>query len=129
VILDADTNGDGCPDYNLKTDNAIDPALRWNCTEYADQCIPTDAEAVILRAEKNSGAAPSWATDGPFSDSCDPVGTPHSYYYGYNGQDCVQWVGPTGRYDNFLWWLIVDADCRVTSTSQSTWGALKALYR
>lgn len=128
VILDADTDDDGCPDYNLETNNRMDPGLRWNCTTYVDRYIPVDAEAIILRAEKNSGAAPSWATDGPFSEVCDPIGTQHSYYYGLNGQACVPWIGPTGRYDNFLWWLIVDS-APTSSIESTSWGVVKNLFR
>jgi hypothetical protein len=58
---------------------------------------------------------------------CDPLGAPRSFYYGINGNACVPWVGPTGRRDNFLTWLVVDSG--TTATEQTSWGQIKGLYR
>ncbi len=107
VILDADVEGDGCPDAVLASDLDLDPGLRWNCSEF-NAPIPTGITHVIVRTVHHGGAAAAWATDGPFTATCSPNSTPRSFYYGINGSACAPWVGPDGLADNFLGWLIVD---------------------
>ncbi len=110
VHLDVDTNNDGCPDYTLASAFNMDPGLRWNCSTF-NATIPVGAQALIVRQVHDGGLSPTFATDGPFTESCDPTGSPHSYYYGINGSACLPWTGPTSRNDNFLTWLIVDRPC------------------
>lgn len=126
VHIDADDNGDGCPDATLASDLDLDPGLRWNCSEF-NVCIPSGF--VIIRTHLDGGGEPTLATDGPFSEACDPIGVPRSFYYGINGSACIPWQGPTSRYDNFLCWLIVDSGDCSTSTESTSWGRLKGLYR
>jgi hypothetical protein len=129
VYIDADLQPDGCPDYAVAEDRGLDPALRWNCTGLDGRCTPSDAAGLIVRMVQNGGTAPNFATDGPFSQDCDPVGTPHSYFYGFDGNICVPWEGPTDRNDNFLTWLIVDSGCTTTATRSTSWGEVKGLFR
>jgi hypothetical protein len=128
VFLDVDAGNDGCPDYVLDGDAALDPGLRWNCTSFSGLCVPGGVGALIVRTVQNGGTAPNFATDGPFSGECDPQGAPHSYFYGFDGSICEPWVGPTQRADNFLYWLVIDAGC-ITSSEGTSWGAIKGLYR
>jgi hypothetical protein len=132
VFLDRDDDGDGCPDSVLAMDLCMDPGLRWNCSNF-NVSIPTGLSHLIVRQSRR-GCPYDWgaredrfATDGPYSQACDPVGTPRSFYYGVNISACVPWVGPTGRHDNFLTWLIVDTG--TTATETTTWGSVKGLYR
>lgn len=130
IFVEADSNNDGCPDYGLASDLEMDPGLRWNCTSLSAQCIPAGVSAVIIRAQTR-GSFPTLATDGQRSETCDPNGTDHSYYYGANGQECVPWrqFSPTGRGDNFLFWLCIDSGCPTAATEKSSWGQIKGLYR
>jgi len=107
VLVDIDAEGDGCPDGVLATNLNLDPGLRWNCSEFSVP-IPTGITHIIVLGRANGGAAPTMTTDGPFSEECDPIGIQRSYYYGIGGSACVPWVGPSGRFDNFLFWLILD---------------------
>jgi hypothetical protein len=125
VHVDAD-DGDGCPDVTLASDLDLEPALRWNCSEF-DVCIPS--EFLIVRTSHDGGGSPSFATDGPFTEPCNPNVAPRSYYYGVDGDACVLWQGPTGRNDNFLYWLVVDSGDCSTTTESTSWGRLKGLYR
>ena len=78
----------------------------------------------------DGGAAPTFATDGPFSQECDPNSPARSFYYGINASACVPWCGPGGGADNFLYWLIVDvSEPCVTATVNTSWGKIKALFR
>ena len=124
VHVDVDRNNDGCPDYTIVSELSLDPALRWNCTALADICVPADALAIIVRQVHRGGIVPTFVTDGPTSP-CDPLGTPHSYYY--DGQCWGLFGPPGGREENFLTWLVVDQGC-ATSTASSTWGSLKGLF-
>jgi len=129
VHVDVDVENDGCPDYVLASDLDLDPGLRWNCSDFGPLCIPGDAQAIIVRALMNGGAAPSGPiTDGPFNQECEPLGSPHSYYYGIGGSGCMPWPERNGRQDNLLYWLIVDSGC-LTSTEPTSWGKLKSLYQ
>ncbi len=127
LFLDADCDGDGCPEGNLGAALNVDPGLRWNCIDYG-ACIPCDG--VILRQLHDGGVAPTFATDGPFKTGCDPAHMPtHSYYYGIDGSTCVPWVGvPATDPDDFFMWLIVDSPGCVESSVNSSWGAVKGLY-
>jgi hypothetical protein len=136
VYLDRDDNGDGCPDGVIASDLYMDPGLRWNCSNF-NVTIPAGLSHVIVRQMNYCPAGyygcdhprldNSAATDGPFTSICDPAGVPRSFYYGVNGSACIPWVGPTGRADNFLTWLIVDSG--PTSVEGASWGQIKSLYR
>jgi hypothetical protein len=132
IYLDDDPGLDGCPDITLASDLNLDPGLRWNCSE-AGVCFAS--RGAIVRLVHDGGSAPGGlSTDGPRTQDCDPLGTPRSYYYGIGTTACLPWVGPTGRADNFLTWLIVDsgpacADCPPTATERTSWGGVKGLYR
>jgi hypothetical protein len=109
----------------------LDPGLRWNCSE-TNTCFASTGAIVRL---VSSGSFPTLATDGPFSQECDPIGIPRSYYYGPGTTVCLPWVGPTGRADNFLSWLVIDTpeesqcdDC-ATAAEETSWGGVKGLYR
>lgn len=130
VVIDVDFDSDCCPDAVLTSDLALDPGLRWNCSPLNNVCIPGGVNGVIMRTVYGGAAAPNIATDGRRNDDCDPIGLEHSFYYGFNGGGCVPWIefGPTGRADNFLYWLIVDSGC-TTSTEQTSWGTIKGLFR
>ncbi len=141
VFLHRDDEGDGCPEGVLAASGAFYPANRWNCSEF-NTVIPPGLTHVIIRQMQDFSDAPSrqdargkefgnysFATDGPFNGSCDPVGVPRSFYYGYGNTPttCVPWVGPTQRDDNFLTWLIIDG--APTAVEQRSWGQIKGLYR
>jgi hypothetical protein len=130
LYLDRDDGNDGCPDQTIIGMADVDPTLRWNCWD-VDICIPDGASSVIVRALSDGGSSPNFATDGPFSDECDPLGATHSYYYGTDGSACIPWsaLSPTGRADNLLFWLVVDSACQPTSSREATWGQVKGLYR
>jgi hypothetical protein len=130
VAIDVDTDANGCPDRVLAIDLNLDPGLRWNCSNFGNVCIPDDAAGLIVRTLHHGGTGPSWATDADPFGECDPDGSDHSYYYGINLSACVPWRfgSPTGRGDNFLYWLIVDSGC-LTSTEATSWGAIKGLFR
>ena len=78
IFVDQDFEGDGCPDASWQWDLDLDPGLRWNCSEF-DVPIPGGAQYLIVRFRHDGGAAPSIATDGPFTETCDPLGTPRSF--------------------------------------------------
>jgi hypothetical protein len=128
VHLDMDVQGDGCREATLASDIALDPALRWNCSELG-VCVPADAAVLMVRQVHGGAAAPTFATDygGPASE-CNPPGVARSAYYGVNSESCLQWIGPTGRSDNFLTWLVIDtADCSYAEAN--SWGQVKGLFR
>ena len=130
VYLDRDNQGDGCPDGVLASTPVWDYniGLRWNCWEVG-QILPANISHVIVRHVRRTSTVTSrLATDGPYSLSCDPVGTPRSFYYGINGAECRTWVGPTGRYDNFLAWLIIDGEVP-NAAAPTSWGKIKALFQ
>lgn len=123
IYLDDDANWDGCPDANLASDLDLDPGLRWNCSEFNTALASGGA---IVRQLHDGGSAPTFSTEGPFTQTCDPVGQLRSYYYGVNGSQCLGWVGPTGRFDNWLTFLVINAS---TATENTSWGAVKGLYQ
>lgn len=127
VRLDADYNGDGCPDQTLASGGCFSPWLRWNCVEFNAVIPPGVSYLIVRQIKRGSMHEPSFPTDGPYSQSCDPFGVPRSFYYGINGTACIPWVGPTGRRDNFLTWLIIDTG--VTSTTATSWGTIKGLFQ
>lgn len=133
VYLDADCNADGCPDGIIASNLGLEAAERWNCSEF-NACIPTPH--VIVRLVEASTPGGLWATDGPYTQQCDPIGVPRSFYYP-NSSQCIPWIinSPTGRNDNFLTWLIVDhQSCAApnpcaTETESASWGQIKGLFR
>jgi len=129
VFVDVDFEGDGCPNANLGSDLNIDPALRWNCSDFGAS-VPCDVTRLLVRAVHDGGTSPSFATDGPFTATCDPNAPGRSYYYGVGGSACIPWRGPDGTYDNFLFWLILDysSPC-VTAVEPTTWGRIKGMFR
>jgi hypothetical protein len=127
IFVDQDFEGDGCIDASWQSDVNLDPALRWNCSEF-DVPIPRGAQYLIVRFQHDGGAAPNPATDGPLSQSCDPLGTPRSFYYGIDGSACVPWFGLTPRNDNFLYWLVVDRGAPPNVAEPTSWGSIKALF-
>ena len=122
---------DGCPDMVLASDLNIDPGLRWNCSQF-NVSIPCGTNWIVVQTQSDGGdgGGPNFATDGPFTATCDPNSPNRSFYYGVNGSACIPWTGPDGDYDNFLGWLILDAseNCPNSSASAS-WGQVKGLYR
>ena len=120
---------DGCPDVLIASDLNLDPGLRWNCSQF-NVPIPCGTNWIVVRMQHHGGAAPTFATDGPFTATCDPNSPNRSFYYGVNASACVPWTGPGDVYDNFLGWLILDAseNCPNASASAS-WGHVKGLYR
>lgn len=136
VYLDVDSEGDGCPDYNLATELDLNPGLRWNCSDF-NTTIPCDVEYLIIRAKPDDAidgpyyGIPSLATDGPFSAECAPNSPTQSFYYGVDNSVCIPWVGPDGDPDNFLFWLVVDSGtpCPPNAAESRSWGAIKGLYR
>lgn len=128
IYVDQDNEGDGCPDASWLYHLDLDPGLRWNCSEF-DVPIPQNTEYLIVRFEDHGGAANSPATDGPYSQTCDPKGMPRSFWYGQRLSECLPWIGPTGRSDNFLHWLIVDIGAPPNAVESSSWGAVKQLFR
>lgn len=125
VFLDGDSDGNGCPDGVLASHINLDRGLRWNCSS-VNTVIPSGVFHSIVRLGRDGGT-PTLVTDGPFSDRCDPLGVPRSFYYGINLSLCIAWRGPTSRHDNFLSWLIVDA--APTGTRGASWGEIKGLFR
>lgn len=107
IHIDYDFQGDGCPDGTIASDLALDPGLRWNCSDF-NANIPLGVNYVIVRQVHGGGAMPAFATDGRKSAICSPAGPARSFYYGVNGAACLPWDGPTARDDNFLTWLILD---------------------
>jgi len=130
IYVDAD-DGDGCPNANIGADLDMDAGLRWNCSDF-NAAIPCGVTSVIVRAVHHGGAAPTLASDGPFSATCFPNAPQQSYYYGLNGSACLAWVGPDGTFDNFVFWLVLDVDnelpCQNATESKSR-GEVKGLYR
>lgn len=127
IFVEPDFDGDGCPDANWLSDLRLDPGLRWNCSEF-DTPIPSGVTHLVVGFTLDGGAAPTFATDGPFSRECDPPSPPRSYYYGLNGSACRAWIGPDGTDDNFLHWLVLDRGVP-NATEQNSWGAIKRLFR
>jgi hypothetical protein len=127
IYVDEDEQGDGCPDAGWLQDLNLDPGLRWNCSSF-DQPIRGGVEYLIVRFQHDGGAAPSVATDGPYSEACDPDSPARSFYYGINASACVPWTFATGDPDNFLHWLILDRGPS-NATRQDSWGAIKTLFR
>ncbi|MFN0149780.1 MAG: hypothetical protein ACKVU1_03595 [bacterium] len=129
VYLDRDNQGDGCPDGALSVTTQSEPGLRWNCWNLG-YTLPDDTWHVIVRQVRRGSdfAIGRLATDGPYTANCDPDSPMRSFYYGINGAQCRPWVGPTGDYDNFLMWLVIDGEMPNAAKS-TTWGAIKALYR
>ncbi len=141
VYLDRDDQGDGCPDGVLASDLNFDPGERWNCSNF-NVTIPAGVSHLIVRQSRTTDPGycgcqwgypcpppgeNAFATDGPYTQSCDPVGIPRTFYYGVNMSACVPLIGPTGRHDNVLTWLIVDGG--PTATQTTSWGSIKGLYR
>ena len=128
VYLDVATSA-GCIAGTIASDLNIDPGLRWNCSEFGAN-IPAGVNYVVVRTQHDGGYSPSFATDGPFSQICDPNPPARSFYYGLNGSACVPWLGPGKDSDNFLNWLILDvsAPC-VTAVQPTSWGKIKGLFR
>lgn len=125
VSISTDDNADGCPDYTF-TPSIVYVGERWNCWELGGCGAP---ERMIIQQTQVANDGPSFATDGPNSEACAPIGAPRSFYYGVNGSVCQPWVGPTGRRDNFLTWLIYDTTGFPTTTENSSWGRIKGLFR
>ncbi len=129
VLLESDPNGDGCPPFvTLASDLKLDPGLRWNCSPFGT-VLPATVTSLIVRVIQRGYYAPNWATDGPFTEVCDPDGNDHSFYYDAVG-GCVPWrqLSPRGRGDNFLTWLVLD-DEPESATESASWGQIKSLYR
>jgi hypothetical protein len=131
IFVNADDEGDGCPDTELASDLNLDAGLRWNCSEF-NVDIPCETNYLIVRAQSDGrGGLPTFATDGPFAGECDANPVQRSYYYGINASTCLAWPGKTDAADNFLYWLIVDAGepCVPNATDSRSWGAIKGLFR
>ncbi len=128
VYLDRDDDADGCPDGVIAHALLDEPGTRWNCTNFG-VAIPAGVNHVIVRTVRAICGAPTWATDGPFTETCDPIVNDHSFYYGRFESACIPWrqISPTERGDNFLYHLIVDGE--VTAVRTTTWGAVKGLFR
>lgn len=137
LFLHDDCDLDGCPDDAeiVFEELDVDPGLRWNCSEIGPYCSVGFTTAgcfqfLIVRQVHDGGAGPSFATDGPGLAGCLPDGeSVRSYYYGVNGAACVPWVGPTGRHDNFLVWLVMGDRGSPLATESTSWGGIKALFR
>jgi hypothetical protein len=125
IFIDRST-ASGCLNGNLASDLDLDPGLRWNCSEFAVN-VPAGDTYVVVRQQHDGGAAPTFATDGPFANACDPNPTQRSYYYGLNGSACVPWPGQTDAADNWMQWLILDAN--PNATESRSWGSIKGLYK
>ncbi len=128
LFLHSDPDEDGCPPFNTLAQNLnLDPALRWNCSNFGT-VIPAGVNALVVRFTNARGYAPTFVTDGPFTYNCDPNGNDHSFYYPSIG-GCIPWrlLSPTGRGDNFLSWLIVDS--ATDTTEPTSWGKIKGLFR
>lgn len=135
VFVDLGDAG-GCIVRNIASDLNLDPGLRWNCSEFnVDMPCSDTSVYVIVRTQHDGGAAPTFATDGPFANACDPNPPQRSYYYGINGSTCVPWPGQTDAADNWLQWLILDMSdpcicCDPpNATRGASWGAIKGLFR
>jgi hypothetical protein len=128
VFLNADPNGDGCPPFTtLAQDLNLDPGLRWNCSNFGT-VIPAGVNALVVRFTLGLGTAPTFATDGPYTQTCDPNGNDHSFYYpSHGGCIPVRQASPTGRGDNFLTWLVIDS--ATDATEPASWGKIKGLFR
>ena len=128
VYLDNATSS-GCLTSNVASDLNLDPGLRWNCSEFNSRLCNT--VYVVVRTQHDGGYAPSFATDGPYANACDPNPPQRSYYYGLNGSACVPWAGRTDAADNFLCWLILDVGnpCGSNAVKQTSWGKIKGLFR
>src|SRR6185436_1979213 len=93
VMLDVDSNNDGCRERTIATDLFLDPGERWNCSNF-NVLIPSDASSLIVRVHKGLGCRPEqprFATEGPYTLACDPIGNPRSFYYGVGGAACIPW--------------------------------------
>lgn len=133
IFVDVDRQGDGCPDSTIASYLDFYASTRWNCWDLNID-IPPGVEYLILRMKPDPPGPPPYrngvvtlATDGPYSQACDPLGVPRSFYYGVNRSVCLPWNGPTDRDDNFLGWLVID--CGVTQTEATSWGAIKGLFQ
>jgi hypothetical protein len=128
VYVSAST-ASGCITSDLASDLDLDPGLRWNCSEFGVE-IPCGTEYVIVRQQHDGGAAPSFATDGPFKNTCDPNPPQRTFYYGVNGSACVPWAGQTDAWDNLFNWLILDtSEPCITAVESRSWGNIKGLYQ
>jgi hypothetical protein len=126
VFLDRGT-ASGCIEANIASDLNLDPGLRWNCSEF-NANIPAGEDYLVVRQQHDGGAAPTFATDGPFANACDPNPPSRSYYYGLNGSACLVWPGQTDAADNWLQWLILDVGIP-SAVENKSWGNIKGLYR
>jgi hypothetical protein len=108
VHVDIDSNADGCPDAAFLSDLALDPGLRWNCSEFSTP-IPDGVGSLLVRTQRNRSYAPHYATDGARNEDCEPYGVPRSFGY-YDDGRCEPWLGPNLRPTNFLYWLILDGE-------------------
>jgi hypothetical protein len=119
----------GCLTSNIASDLNLDPGLRWNCSEFNARLCGTTGY-VVIRQQHDGGAAPTFASDGPFKNACDPNPPQRSYYYGLNGSACIPWPGQTDAWDNFFNWLILDvgAPCQ-NAVEPTSWGNIKGLYK
>jgi hypothetical protein len=125
VILNADAGaGDGCPDAVIAQDLGLDPALRWNCSNFG-AAIPAGVTALVVSQRHYGGTGPTFATDGAVEALC-PEPAPHSFYYGVGRTQCLAIVGPLGTYDNWPIWLVIDGG---TATENTSWGKIKGLYQ
>jgi hypothetical protein len=132
VLLNADNApGDGCPDAIIAADLSLDPALRWNCSNFGT-AIPAGVSALVVSQRHHGGTGPTFATDGargagPAHQVQCPLPVPHSFYYGVGRTQCLGIIGPLGTYDNWPIWLVVDNG--VISTENTSWGKIKGLYQ
>lgn len=127
ITIDAD-DGDGCPDATLAADLDVDPAWRWNCSEF-DVVLPAATSYVLVRAINDGWWAPYHATDmwrGEFG--CPPEGISHSFGYYSWAPPCVRWSDLVGARENFRYWLILDG-APPNATKNMSWGAVKGLFR
>lgn len=127
TYVDRDADMNGCPEYVLASQLNLDPGLRWNRWDTGVCIFPPPG--MVVRISHDGGSAPSLATDGALSQSCGPQGVPRSYDYGIGGSQCRPWVGPTGRADNFLVWLVVGFRGWPIAVEEMSWGAVKGLFR
>jgi hypothetical protein len=106
----------------------MDPALRWNCSNFGTG-ISAGVSALVVRFTNARGTGPTLVTDSGYSSTCDPNGNDHSFYYPSWTSACIPWrnISPTGRGDNLLSWLIVDSV--IDATERASWGKIKGLYR
>lgn len=131
VFVDHATSA-GCITGNIASDLNLDPGLRWNCSEFNARLCDNTSGYVVVRQQHDGGAAPTFATDGPFANACDPNPPQRSYYFGINGSACLAWPGQTDAADNWLQWLILDVNalpCPGTAVENKSWGNIKGLYR